>query len=108
LGNRDFSSWRQTGSSSTAFDWAVELSDYGASPVANLGRVAEIDFLVRHTRQGGYFFGLLFSGLPHTLKAKRDFSLRGPTILQEQNGKKKRRPAPFEMTVRGGCAGEGG
>jgi len=29
---------------------------------------------------------------------KRDFSLRGPTTLQEQSGKKKRRPAPFEMT----------
>jgi hypothetical protein len=30
---------------------------------------------------------------------KRDFSLRRPTTLQEQSGKKKRRPAAFEMTV---------
>jgi hypothetical protein len=29
------------------------------------------------------------------------FSLRKPTTLQEQSGKKKRRLAPFEMTVVG-------
>jgi hypothetical protein len=32
-------------------------------------------------------------------REKRDFSLRRPTTLQEQSGRKKRRPAPFEMTV---------
>ena len=37
-------------------------------------------------------------------RRQRDFSLRRPTTLQEQSGKKKRRPAPFEMTVRGGFA----
>jgi len=32
---------------------------------------------------------------------KRDFSLRRPTVSQERSGKKKRRPAPFEMTCGG-------
>jgi hypothetical protein len=32
-------------------------------------------------------------------KIKRDFSLRKPTTSQERSGKKKRRLAPFEMTV---------
>jgi len=36
---------------------------------------------------------------------KRDFSLRGPTALQEQSGEKKHRPAPFEMTVVMGSVG---
>ena len=36
------------------------------------------------------------------VRRQREFSLRRPTTLQEQSGKKKRRPAPFEMTVRGG------
>ena len=41
--------------------------------------------------------------LPRTSarKRRRDFSLRRPTTLQEQSGKKKRRPAAFEMTVGG-------
>jgi len=37
-------------------------------------------------------------------RRQRDFSLRRPTTLQEQSGMKKRRPAPFEMTV-WGCGG---
>jgi hypothetical protein len=40
-------------------------------------------------------------------KEKRDFSLRRPTRLQEQTWKKRRRPAPFEMTVWVGGRGEG-
>ena len=32
-------------------------------------------------------------------EAKRDSSLRRPTASQERSGKKKRRPAPFGMTV---------
>jgi len=36
---------------------------------------------------------------------ERDFSLRRPTRSQERTRKKKRRPAPFEMTVVG-CANE--
>ncbi|SRR5260370_6423786 len=36
---------------------------------------------------------------------KRDFSLRRPTASQERSGKKKRRPAPFEMTGGGDGAG---
>jgi len=32
-------------------------------------------------------------------KEKRDFSLRKPTNSQERVGKKKSRPAPFEMTA---------
>jgi hypothetical protein len=38
-------------------------------------------------------------------KIKRDFSLRKPTTSQERSGKKKRRLAPFEMTVWWGLAG---
>src|SRR5260370_16052498 len=34
----------------------------------------------------------------HNLERKRDFSLRRPTHSQERMRKKKRRPAPFEMT----------
>jgi hypothetical protein len=33
------------------------------------------------------------------MEAQRDFSLRKPTNSQERVGKKKRRLAPFEMTV---------
>ncbi|MGC1482717.1 MAG: hypothetical protein WA789_02890 [Candidatus Acidiferrum sp.] len=33
---------------------------------------------------------------------KRDFSLRRPTASQERSGKKKLRPASFEMTGVGG------
>src|SRR5260370_4020275 len=32
----------------------------------------------------------------------RDFSLRRPTLSQERKGKKRWRPAPFEMTGEGG------
>ena len=39
-------------------------------------------------------------------KRKRDFSLREPTHSQERMRKKKRRLAPFEMTVLGGGDGE--
>jgi hypothetical protein len=35
---------------------------------------------------------------PEKTKRKRDFSLRKPTHSQERKRKKKRRPAPFEMT----------
>jgi hypothetical protein len=34
-----------------------------------------------------------------TIEAKRDSSLRRPTASRERSGKKKRRPAPFGMTV---------
>jgi hypothetical protein len=36
------------------------------------------------------------------VEEKRDFSLRRPTLSQERKGKKRRRPAPFEMTGEGG------
>jgi hypothetical protein len=37
---------------------------------------------------------------------KREIShIRRPTVLQEQDGKKKHRPAPFEMTGLGGAKG---
>jgi len=34
-----------------------------------------------------------------SIEEKRDFSLRKPTTSQERGGKKRRRLAPFEMTV---------
>ena len=38
----------------------------------------------------------------------RDFSLRRPTSSQEANWEERRRPAPFEMTVRRGAGRKSG
>lgn len=53
---------------------------------------------------------MLLTFAEHIVEEKRDFiaqkacngaevSLRRPTIPQERDGEKRRRPAPFEMTV---------
>jgi hypothetical protein len=56
-------------------------------------RTRRADFIARSACDGA---AVLSTG---SAEEKRDFSLRRPTTLQEQSGKKKRRPAPFEMTV---------
>jgi hypothetical protein len=59
----------------------------------------------RAASEGGPYKGELQNsnvGLASTLAdSKRDSSLRRPTISQERDGKKKRRPAPLGMTVLG-------
>jgi len=40
--------------------------------------------------------------IPQNARDGEEVSLRKPTLLQERKGKKKRRLAPFEMTVGGG------
>src|SRR5712692_8765348 len=59
--------------------------------------------LLRDLKAGGEDGGLKPAATAP--EAKRDFSLRKPTAPQERGGKKKRRPAPFEMT--GGGVGAG-
>src|SRR5712692_3928014 len=45
--------------------------------------------------------------IPHRTRDGEEVSLRRPTHSQERMRKKKRRPAPFEMTVWSGEAKEG-
>ena len=78
-----------------AFSGSEREEEASARSVRNDGRLFEVTNEEANQVHGGTPGGLDVAG------AKRDSSLRRPTRSQEVNAKKRRRPAPFGLTV--GC-----